>query len=86
VATYKGEQHKVLVLESENGPGYELDGKTIFKSLSSAGSAVMNGTACNGWRFWSVEGEEPEAKETASKPKRTKAEKEAAKRLFKTSG
>src|SRR5947209_5367876 len=26
-------------------------------SLSAAGSAVMGGTACNGWRFWSLEGD-----------------------------
>ena len=29
----------------------------------------MGGTACNGWRFWTVEGDEPPAKET--KPKAT---------------
>ena len=40
------------------------DGKR-FKSPSAAGSAVMGGTACNGWRFWSVEGEE--TKPAASK-------------------
>lgn len=83
VARYKGETHKVLVLESENGLGYELDGGTIFKSLSSAGSAVMKGTACNGWRFWSVEGEEPEATERSPKAKRAKAENGTAKRIFK---
>ena len=83
VARYKGEQHRVLVLESENGTGYELDGGTIFKSLSSAGSAVMNGTACNGWRFWTVEGEAPEPTERAAKQRRTKAENGTAKRVFK---
>lgn len=29
-----------------------------YPSLSAAGSAIMGGIACNGWRFWSVvEGE-----------------------------
>jgi hypothetical protein len=38
------------------------DGKR-FTSPSAAGSAVMGGTACNGWRFWAVEGEAPATKE-----------------------
>src|SRR3546814_1952134 len=39
----------------------------IYKSPSAAGSAVMGGTACNGWRFWSLEGEEAAPKERAPK-------------------
>ena len=62
-AKYKGQEHSVLVLADDKGAlAFELDNGTIFKSLSSAGSAVMGGTACNGWRFWSVEGTEPEPK------------------------
>ena len=65
VARYKGQTHEALVLIDDAGkPGYELDGKTIFRSLSAAGSAVMGGTACNGWRFWSVEGTAPGKPET----------------------
>ena len=61
VGRYKGEQHSVLVVgDAETGFGYELDNGTIYKSLSAAGSAVMKGTSCNGWRFWSVEGAELE--------------------------
>lgn len=30
-----------------------------------AGSAVMNGVACNGWRFWTVESDEPVADPSA---------------------
>ena len=57
-AKYKGQVHSVLVLaDDKGGLGFELDNGTIFKSLSSAGSAVMGGTACNGWRFWTPEGE-----------------------------
>ncbi len=79
VARYKGESHSALVLgDGEDGTpqGYELNGQTIYKSLSSAGSAVMGGTACNGWRFWSVEGEEPAPAanaERAEKPAKAKA-------------
>jgi hypothetical protein len=58
VARYKGQQHTVLVLGGgETGKGYELDGGTIYTSLSAAGGAVMGGISCNGWRFWSLVGE-----------------------------
>ena len=61
VGRYKGGQHSVLVVgDAESGLGYELDGGTIYRSLSAAGSAVMKGVSCNGWRFWSVEGDEAE--------------------------
>jgi len=61
VARYKGTLHTLLVLKDEGGkPGFELDNGTIYRSLSKAGSAVMGGTACNGWRFWTPEGELPE--------------------------
>jgi hypothetical protein len=63
-ARYKGQTHTVLVLKDDEGKlGFELDNGTIYKSLSKAGSAVMNGTACNGWRFWSLEGDLAEKKE-----------------------
>ena len=74
LATYKKQQHIVLVLEDHEGKlGFELDGGTIYKSLSAAGSAVMGGVACNGWRFWTPEGEvKPlsEPKPKAAKVKR----------------
>lgn len=73
VARFKGQEHTVLVLgDKEAGVSYELDGGTTYKSLSSAGSAVMNGTACNGWRFWSLEGELPAKPEKGPKAKATK--------------
>src|SRR5687768_15441364 len=76
VATYKKNEHRVLVVgDEETGFGYELDNGTIYKSLSSAGSAVMGGTACNGWRFWTRESEKAAkaeaGSETATKPKRS---------------
>ena len=66
VADYKKTRYVCTVEKAEEGEGvvYALEDGKKFKSPSAAGSAVMGGTACNGWRFWSVEGEEPPAKET----------------------
>jgi len=59
VARYKKEEYSATVVEGEEGGlRYRLDDGREFKSLSSAGSAVMDGVACNGWRFWSVAGSE----------------------------
>jgi hypothetical protein len=77
IAKYKGQQWKIEVLPGEPTT-YGFVGKRpkdaaqVYKSPSSAGSAVMGGTACNGWRFWSVEGA-AEVKATATKraPKTT---------------
>ena len=56
VARYKGKEYKAEVVETEEGLRYRLEDGKEFKSPSSAGSAVMGGSACNGWRFWSLEG------------------------------
>jgi hypothetical protein len=65
VADYKKTRYVCVVEAAEEGEGvlFALEGGKQFKSPSAAGSAVMGGTACNGWRFWTVEGEEPPAKE-----------------------
>jgi len=58
VANYKKQTYVCTVEAGEEGEGVAFvleDGKR-FKSPSAAGSAVMGGTACNGWRFWTVEG------------------------------
>ena len=74
VAKYKGREYTGEVVKTEEGVRYRLDDGREFKSLSSASSAVMGGSACNGWRFWSVAGSEK------AKPKKTskKAAKETA--------
>ncbi len=74
VARYKGKEYTAEVVETEEGLRYRLEDGKEFKSLSSAGSAVMGGSACNGWRFWNVAGSEK------AKPKKTskKAAKENA--------
>ncbi len=63
VARYKGKEYAAEVVKTEEGVRYRLEDGREFKSPSSAGSAVMGGSACNGWRFWSLAGIE-EAKPT----------------------
>lgn len=67
VATFKKVGYTCQVETGEGGKTvYRLgDGRT-FTSPSAAGSAVMGGTACNGWRFWTKDGEAPPAKEKAA--------------------
>jgi hypothetical protein len=62
VGRYKKQDHFAEVVQAEDGGvRYRLGDGREFKSLSAAGSAVMGGVACNGWRFWSlVKGEETE--------------------------
>jgi len=63
VARYK-KQTFVCTVEKEAIGGklaFVLEDGRRFKSPSAAGSAVMGNIACNGWRFWSVEGEAPAA-------------------------
>src|SRR5947208_12593883 len=57
------------VVETPSGVRYRLDDGTEHRSPSSAGKAAMDGVACNGWRFWSVQGSEPARREPkAEKP------------------
>ncbi len=58
VARYKGKEYAAEVVKTEEGVRYRLEGGREFKSPSSAGSAIMGGSACNGWRFWSLAGSE----------------------------
>ncbi len=73
VARYKGKEYAAEVVETEGRLRYRLQDGREFKSPSSAGSAVMGGSACNGWRFWSVAGsEEAEPKRASKKAARKK--------------
>ena len=63
VAHYKKEMVTCTLVEREEGARYELEDGRRFKSPSAAGSAVMKGIACNGWMFWSLQGDEPEVAE-----------------------
>ena len=73
VAKYKGELHRAEVVQGEDGVLYQLTDGRQFKSPSSAGSAVMGGTACNGWRFWSLDdGKAKAPKKNAKTTSRTR--------------
>jgi len=75
VARYKKQEHTATVVEGEGGGlRYRLEDGREFKSPSAAGSAVMGGVACNGWRFWSLAGE---AKAPAPKKERKTSAKAA---------
>ena len=76
VSTFKQVAYRCEVVQTEHGTCYRY-GETEFKSPSAAASAVMNGASANGWRFWSVEGNEPVADEPT--PKSEKARKVATK-------
>ncbi len=70
VARYKKEEHQAEVVAGEGDKTLIrlADGRE-FTSVSAAGSAVMGGVACNGWRFWSLEGTEEEKPKAAKAPK-----------------
>lgn len=71
VARYKGTRYTTEVITGDDGRlRYRLADGREFTSPSAAGSAVMGGPACNGWRFWSVRGTEPEAEEVTPEPKK----------------
>ena len=84
VARYKKQDRTCEVVQTEEGLRYRLDDGSEHKSPSSAGKAAMGGVACNGWRFWSLQGtekpkREPKAKvEKLAKPAPKKAPAKAA--------
>ena len=84
VARYKGQEHSAEVVETEAGIRYRLaDGKE-YKSPSAAGSAIMGGNACNGWRFWSLDGDSPRTEnKSAARKKPAKPSTQATKRARK---
>ena len=63
VANYKKQRYVCTIEAAEGGEGvvFVLEDGTRHKSPSAAGSKVMGGKAVNGWRFWSVDGDEPAA-------------------------
>ena len=84
VARYKKAEYTATVVEGEEGGlRYRLEDGREFKSPSAAGSAVMGGVACNGWRFWSLagEGKAPTPKKAARKPANREAKTQGFDRL-----
>jgi hypothetical protein len=81
VAKYKVSSRFCAVQEDGT---YKLDGDQDLgetKSLSVAGSAIMGGIACNGWRFWTVDGEEP-APSAMPSPSITASAKQKARKVI----
>src|SRR5688572_26075679 len=79
VANYRKETHTAEVIEGEDGKlRFRLADGREFTSPSAAGSAVMGGIACNGWRFWSLDTEEAEPPTAPPKQPRVKAPAKAA--------
>jgi rubrerythrin len=83
VASYKKQAYVCTVDagEEEGALAFVLEDGSRHKSPSAAGSKVMGGKAVNGWRFWTVEGDElapaqeakaPEKKARGSRKKSTK--------------
>lgn len=81
VATYKKVEHRATAFDTPDGIRYTLHtDDSIHKSLSAAGSKVMDGIACNGWRFWTRAGDigdRPAAVEPAAVEPQTKKAKPA---------
>lgn len=76
VARYKKQERTCEVVQTDDGIRYRLDDKTEHRSPSSAGKAAMGGIACNGWRFWSLQGD---LKPAEAKKEKDGAPKKAAK-------
>jgi hypothetical protein len=75
-ANYKKTRYICVVEAEEDGKlAFVLEDGKRFKSPSSAASAVMGGSAANGWRFWAVEGDAPATAPATEKPAAAKKEK-----------
>jgi len=84
-ANYKKQRYVCTVEagEDEGSVVYVLEDGSKHRSPSAAGSKVMGGKAVNGWRFWTVEGDEPPATEKP-KPEKKGRKKKQTKTVFKT--
>ena len=84
VATYKKQTYVCTVEKGEEGnTEYVLEDGKRFKSPSAVGSAVMGGSACNGWRFWSIEGDAPAAVEPKAEEQKPEPKAKSKARRFK---
>ena len=70
-ARYKQQDRTCEVVQTDDGLRYKLDNGELFQSPSSAGKAAMGGVACNGWRFWSVQGTETPEREPKAKAEKS---------------
>ena len=77
VANYKKQEFVCTVKSTKDGLRYVLEDGTEYKSPSSAGSAVMGGSACNGWRFWTPASEPKKQAATKAETKKAASKKRA---------
>ena len=84
VARYKKQERICEVVQTDDGVRFRLDDGTEHRSPSSAGKQAMGGVSCNGWRFWSLQGDLKPAK-AAKEPKAEKPAKAPAKKAAKKS-
>ena len=84
VANYKKAPYVCVVEAGNEGKlQYRVEGiDKVFASPSSAGMAVMDGKAVNGWRFWSLEGEAKPASEDPASPKPARTKKGSGKKTI----
>ncbi|MPZ51030.1 MAG: DUF2924 domain-containing protein [Dehalococcoidia bacterium] len=74
VANYKKARYVCSIEADEGGKlAFVLEDGKRYKSPSSAASAVMGGSAANGWKFWSLEGDAPAQVSKPAKTKKSKA-------------
>ncbi len=67
IAKYKKQKYSAEGIAGEDDNVlYRLEDGREFKSPSAAGSALMDGKACNGWRFWSLDQEQDQTAPTVS--------------------
>ena len=86
VARYKKRDHHCDVVKGAEGKiAFRVNGKE-YGSPSAAGSAVMGGTACNGWRFWTPEGAAKDAPKPTTRPTAAKKATAKPKRAVKAKG
>jgi hypothetical protein len=82
VATYKKTTFTCEVVSTPEGEiHFQLEDGRLFTSPSSAGKAVMNGVACNGWRFWSLDGAAPTNAPKAEKAAQADGQSRVSKRV-----
>ena len=84
VANYKKQPYVCTVEQEGDGLVYVLEDGSRHKSPSSAAMKVMGGKAVNGWRFWSLEGDEKPAAEpkAAEKPERAPKQKKVRRIIY----
>ena len=85
-ASYKKEVFVCTVEagEEENRVVFVLEDGSRYKSPSAAASKIMGGKAVNGWRFWTVEGDEAPGKEKPKAEKKGRGKKKSNKTIVKT--